>query len=107
MQYSATSCIYLIGLYTKEKFTYTCFKNLDLANSFLTREFPDKGSACESRAFFTDISSVLQLLTMLLNQGINVRITQLFCFRKTSTSLLILLQLQLCNSHQTISFSIL
>ena len=84
MQYSATSCIYLIGLYTKEKFTYTCFKNLDLANSFLTREFPDKGSACESRAFFTDISSVLQLLTMLLNQGINVRITQLFCFRKTS-----------------------
>lgn len=52
MQYSATSCIYLIGLYTKEKFTYTCFKNLDLANSFLTREFPDKGSACESRAFF-------------------------------------------------------
>lgn len=52
MQYSATSCTYLIGLYTKEKFTYTCFKNLDLANSFLTREFPDKGSACESRAFF-------------------------------------------------------
>lgn len=48
MQYSPTSCIYLIGLYTKEKFTYTCFKNLDLANSFLTREFPDKGSACES-----------------------------------------------------------
>ncbi len=52
MQYSATSCIYLIELYTKEKFTYTCFKNLDLANSFLTREFPDKGSACESGAFF-------------------------------------------------------
>ena len=33
MQYSATSCIYLIGLYTKEKFTYTCFKNLDLVAS--------------------------------------------------------------------------
>jgi hypothetical protein len=58
MQYSATSCIYLIGLYTKEKFTYTCFKNLDLANSFLTREFPDKGSACESRAFFKYINCV-------------------------------------------------
>ena len=82
MQYSATSCIYLIGLYTKEKFTYTCFKNLDLANSFLTREFPDKGSACESRAFFTDISSVLQLLTMLLNQGINVGSPSSFAFAK-------------------------
>ena len=58
MQYSATSCIYLIGLYTKEKFTYTCFKNLDLANSFLTREFPDKGSACESRAFFKYINCI-------------------------------------------------
>lgn len=60
MQYSPTSCIYLIGLYTKEKFTYTCFKNLDLANSFLTREFPDKGSACESRAFL-NISTASQI----------------------------------------------
>ena len=91
MQYSATSCIYLIGLYTKEKFTYTCFKNLDLANSFLTREFPDKGSACESRAFFIKISSAILSLTVFLNQSINVRITQFFCFRKTSTSLFVLL----------------
>ena len=59
MQYSATSCIY-----TKEKFTYTCFKNLDLANSFLTREFPDKGSACESRAFFIKLSSAILSLTV-------------------------------------------
>lgn len=51
MQYSATSCIYLIGLYTKEKFTYTCFKNLDLANSFLTREFPDKARLVKAEPF--------------------------------------------------------
>lgn len=52
MQYSESSCIYLIELYTKEIHLYL-FLNLDLANSFLTREFPDEGSACESRAFFS------------------------------------------------------
>lgn len=59
MQYSESSCIYLIELYTKEIHLYL-FLNLDLANSFLTREFPDEGSACESRAFFLLTCNVSQ-----------------------------------------------
>lgn len=35
MQYSAIQCIYLIEFIHKRKFTYTCFKRLDLANPFL------------------------------------------------------------------------
>ncbi len=92
MQYSESSCIYLIELYTKEIHLYL-FLNLDLANSFLTREFPDEGSACESRAFF------FFSLAMFLNQCIYIRITQFLCFRKTGTCFFILLQLQLCNSY--------
>lgn len=60
MQYSESSCIYLIELYTKEIHLYL-FLNLDLANSFLTREFPDEGSACESRAFFHYNASSVQV----------------------------------------------